>query len=426
MVANFGSSGLRNGLSESSSDLERVGMRVAVVGGAGAMGAVTATDLIRNGVDVVVVDPSQNRAESLASRWRAEGFESFILRPGQELAKDIEGCDAVVNAAGHTRNLAVMQACLDAGAHYTDLGGLFHVAIAQYALDEAFRSRGLSAAISMGSAPGLTNMLAARAISLAEMSSVYRVDIADAVVPGREYSPAEAWAPPYSAESLIEEYSADAPQYLDGAMVALPAVSGGRGYQFGDHEVTCFHTIHSEPATLSRSFEHMGIRDVTWRLGLAPADHDRLESFRAAGLMSEDPIRVDGTYVIPRDVLAAVLSRQVTRQVGTADPGAVEWFRVVVEGLSLAPGAGERAAHIRVTTDVEVRDVPGVGFPGGAWATGVPPAIAAILLGRGDALRAGVGGPEVMLPVEGFFSLLAERHLVPTDVVEVLGVPERD
>ena len=57
-------------------------------------------------------------------------------------AEAIRGADAVVNAAGHAFNLRVMQACLEVGAHYTDLGGLFHVALEQYSLDEPFRTRG--------------------------------------------------------------------------------------------------------------------------------------------------------------------------------------------------------------------------------------------------------------------------------------------
>ena len=72
-----------------------------------------------------------------------------------------------------------MQACLEVGAHYTDLGGLYYYAIEQYELDEAFRRAGLSAAISMGAAPGITNMLAAAAV--AELDTVESIEVLDAV-----------------------------------------------------------------------------------------------------------------------------------------------------------------------------------------------------------------------------------------------------
>src|SRR4029077_1767790 len=90
----------------------------------------------------------------------------------------VAGADAVINAASHRLNLDVMRACLEVGAHYTDLGGLYYYAIEQYEFDDDFRRAGLSAAISMGAAPGITNMLAAAAI--AELDTVESIEVIDA------------------------------------------------------------------------------------------------------------------------------------------------------------------------------------------------------------------------------------------------------
>ena len=59
-----------------------------------------------------------------------------------------------------------MEVALAAGAHYVDLGGLFHVAREQLGLDERFREAGLLAVLGMGSTPGKTNVMAARAVEL--------------------------------------------------------------------------------------------------------------------------------------------------------------------------------------------------------------------------------------------------------------------
>jgi saccharopine dehydrogenase-like NADP-dependent oxidoreductase len=61
-----------------------------------------------------------------------------------------------------------------------DLGGLYSYAIEQYELDDAFRRAGLSAAISMGAAPGITNMLAAAAV--AELDTIESIEVLDACV----------------------------------------------------------------------------------------------------------------------------------------------------------------------------------------------------------------------------------------------------
>lgn len=385
-------------------------MRIAVVGGAGAMGSVTVSDLAGSpGVaTVVLLDPDVSRAQTLADRLSGRVADVVVADPGKPLPEALSGADAVVNASGHARNLAVMAACLEVGAHYTDLGGLYHVAVEQYTWHDRFASAGLTATLSMGSAPGLTNMLAARAVHIAGMSRVESVEIADAVVPGRGYHPSESYAPPYAASTLIEEYTAPAPQFLDGAVSFHPAGSGARSYDFPGGSVECVYTIHSEPATLPRSYAHLGIERVEWRLGLAPADHVRLLSFVASGLASEEPVDVAGRSIRPADVLAAVLSRQARDGGGTPDPGAVEWFRVITRGTN-------ENGDVQVTCDVEVVDPPSGEFSGGAWVTGVPPSIAAQIMASGQSLRSGVHGPELALPVDIFFTELAKRGMIPLD-----------
>src|SRR4051794_41978341 len=80
-----------------------------------------------------------------------------------DLAEQLAGMDVLVNAAAYRINLAAMRACLDAGCHYMDLGGLYHVAAEQLGLSGEFEQRGLLALLGIGSAPGKTNLLAARA-----------------------------------------------------------------------------------------------------------------------------------------------------------------------------------------------------------------------------------------------------------------------
>lgn len=389
------------------------GVRIGVVGGAGAMGSVTSSDLAGSpGVtEVVIVDPDLVRARGLADRFVGRGASVLVHGVTSSLSESLAGCAAVVNASGHQRNLEVMRACLAVGAHYTDLGGLYHVAIQQYGLDDEFRSAGLTATLSMGSAPGLTNLLAARGVQVGRMDRIESIEIADAVVSGRAYHPSETYAPPYAASTLIEEYTAPAPQFIDGAIAFHPAGSGARTYSFPGGEVECVYTIHSEPATLPRSYADLGIRRVEWRLGLAPADHVRLLSFVAAGLASDEPVRVGEVEIRPAEVLALVLARQARDDLATPDPEAVEWFRVITSGT-------RDGRPVTVTCDVEVTDPPSGEFPGGAWVTGVPPSIAAQIMASGQALRTGVHGPELTMPLDPFFAALARRGMIPLDKID--------
>jgi saccharopine dehydrogenase (NAD+, L-lysine-forming) len=375
-------------------------MRIAVIGGAGGMGRVTTADAAgSDGVErVLLVDRDAERADEIAAAH--ENVE--VRAPGEsaaEMRAALAGADAVVNAASHRLNLPVMQACLEVGAHYTDLGGLYYFAIEQYELDGAFREAGLSAAISMGAAPGITNMLAAAAA--AELETIESIEVLDAVIAGRPYDPDEPYVPAYAADTLIDEFTRPAPMFIDGREQLMPAAGGARTYHLPEGDVECVYTIHSEQATLPRSYADRGIRTVEWRLGLPPAHTLPLRALVAAGMASADPVHVNGHEVRPRDVLVAVLARQ-----GGApdDPAALERLRAHVVGTS----GGER---VEIDADLPLWQNPEWGTDSGTYSTGVPPSIAAQLLASGQGLRTGVGGPELMLPVPAFFVELARRGM---------------
>jgi saccharopine dehydrogenase (NAD+, L-lysine-forming) len=375
-------------------------MRIAVIGGAGGMGRVTTADAAASaGVErVLLVDRDEQGAREIAA-----AHDNVEVRAPGESAADMRaalaGADAVVNAASHRLNLPVMQACLQVGAHYTDLGGLYYFAIEQYELDDAFHEAGLSAAISLGAAPGITNMLAAAAV--AELDTVETIELLDAVVAGRPYDPDEPYVPAYAADTLIDEFTRPAPMFIDGREQLMDAAGGARTYHLPEGDVECVYTIHSEQATLPRSYADRGIRTVEWRLGLPPAHTLPLRALVAAGMASTDPVQVDGRDVRPRDVLVAVLARQG----GAADdPGARERLRAHVVGT-------REGRRVEIDADLPLAQHAEWGTDSGTYSTGVPPSIAAQMLAAGDGLRTGVGGPEVMIPVGAFFAALAKRGM---------------
>jgi lysine 6-dehydrogenase len=251
----------------------------------------------------------------------------------------------------------------------------------------------------MGAAPGITNMLAAAAV--AELETVESIELLDAVVAGRPYDPDEPYVPAYAADTLIDEFTRPAPMFIDGREQLMPAAGGARTYHLPEGDVECVYTIHSEQATLPRSYADRGIRTVEWRLGLPPAHTLPLRALVAAGMASTDPVVVGGREVRPRDVLVAVLARQ-----GGApdDPGSLERLRAHVVGTS----AG---ARVEIDADLPLAQHAEWGTDSGTYSTGVPPSIAAQLLAGGQALRTGVGGPEVIIPVAPFFAALATRGM---------------
>ena len=132
--------------------------RIAVLG-AGAMGSAAAVLLARHeDVELLVLDVDAGRAARVAERAGAEG-RGFDAHAG-ELPSVLKDVSAVAACLPYRLNLEVMEAALAAGCHYADLGGLYHVTLKQWELDDRFREAGLSAVMGIGSAPGITNVLA--------------------------------------------------------------------------------------------------------------------------------------------------------------------------------------------------------------------------------------------------------------------------
>ena len=104
-------------------------MRIAVLGAGGTIAPAIVRDLAESEevTAMRLLDLDLRRAEEVATehgggKARARGADAT-----GDLAEQLEGMEVMVNAAAYRINLAAMRACLDAGCHYLDLGGLYHV-----------------------------------------------------------------------------------------------------------------------------------------------------------------------------------------------------------------------------------------------------------------------------------------------------------
>ena len=153
----------------------------------------------------------------------------------------------MVNATQHFWNLDVMRAAAAAGVHYTDMGGLFHVTRQQVELHEEFRRAGVTAVISMGGAPGVTNLLAA--YGAARLDTIEEAHAYCGNVDHTDWSGYDGWFAPYSLETLCDEFSVVAPQFIDGEWVtASPAGRGPRPSISGRPPECCPPTTRSTPS----------------------------------------------------------------------------------------------------------------------------------------------------------------------------------
>jgi saccharopine dehydrogenase-like NADP-dependent oxidoreductase len=234
---------------------------IAVVGAIGTVGRRVASFLDEWGAEVARRDFRLERAEHLDARDPAS------------LSRALDGASVVVNAADYRLNIDVMRGALAAGAHYVDLGGLFHVTRKQLELDADFREAGLTAILGLGSAPGKTNLLAAAAAQRLGADPVSLEIWAATRDPAAADHPFPA---PYSVQTLRDELELRPMVVVDGRLTDVEPLSGEAEREFPDPvgRATGIYTLHSELATLPGRFPTL--RQASFRLCLSPGLLEKL------------------------------------------------------------------------------------------------------------------------------------------------------
>lgn len=234
---------------------------IAVIGAAGTIGRNVVRFLEEWAAPVVRRDA------------RLEGEEQVDASDASGVAAALEGCAVCVNCVDYRLNSAVMRGALDAGAHYVDLGGLYHVTNLQLELDGEFRTRGLGALLGMGSAPGKTNLLASAAVTrLREEPKAMEIWAATRD-PAAEGHPFPA---PYSVRTLLDELSMSPVVVTDGQVTEVEPLSGRATRQLAEPvgPATGIYTLHSELATLP--FAYPSLQEASFRLCLSPGLLEKL------------------------------------------------------------------------------------------------------------------------------------------------------
>lgn len=141
--------------------------KVVVVGAAGYTGRLTARELSRLGVSVLLAG---RNADTLADVGRATGYEHVVVADGADIRALLSAGDVVVSLAGPfvDHGYGPLRAALDAGAHYLDSSGehaFIHDVFTGY--DIAARKSGILAVPAMAAdwVPG--NLAGSMALSAA-------------------------------------------------------------------------------------------------------------------------------------------------------------------------------------------------------------------------------------------------------------------
>ena len=384
-------------------------MKTLVLGASGQIGAYTAQDLVEfSKADVIASSRKLGNVKKamddlhLGKRVDVMELDASDTDAVAKVAKS-EKVDTVVNCAWYQTNIAVMKACLRAGAHYTDLGGFFDTCLKQLEFNKEWKMAGINATIGLGSTPGLTNV--AGAAGAAKLDKVDTINIYCSW--GNTLEVKEPGWPGYSIRTVLDEFTQEPVMWLDGKHVKQPVLSGETTVTMQEPigKVTAYYVKHSEPATLGR-YVGKGCRNVTFRIGFPSTDFATFRTLRSLGFADTEGIPFGDEKISPLDYLTRMYQRAISKGRHDAPPKEeyeYDAFRIDVFGA-------RKGTPATVTYHIITWNDPERGIPS-ARDTSVPPAVVSYWQGTGKIKEPGVYPAEATVDPEPFFVEMGKRKI---------------
>ncbi|MBE9137879.1 saccharopine dehydrogenase NADP-binding domain-containing protein [Nodosilinea sp. LEGE 07088] len=240
---------------------------VLLLGGLGRIGSSVAQDLLAH-TDATLTLAGRRSAAGVNLTHPRQQYLCLDVADGEGLRRAIAGCDLVIHTAGpfSYRGSQVLQTCLDLGVNYLDVADHPPYVERALALSGQAAAAGVTAIVSTGVFPGISNSMARQGIEALEQPEAIHLSYVVAGSGGAGMTvmrttflelqhPIAAW--------IEGRWQAIAP-YSQRQQVTFPA-------PYGDCAVYWFNTI--EAMTLPRSFP---VQTVTTKFGSLPDIYNHL------------------------------------------------------------------------------------------------------------------------------------------------------
>ncbi len=354
-------------------------MNIVVLGGAGDMGSHIVRDLIEHSdAQVTIADYRLSAARALARRLGERARAIFVDAGNRDsLLLALRDADVAVGAVGPFYRFALRMAwaALESRVNYVDICDDYGPIETLFEFDTVAEKAGVTLITGLGWTPGLSNVLARHAADQLDQADEIRIAWAG----GAADSQGQA-----VVQHVLYAVSGRVPTYRDGRWVKVPALSEPEVVVFPEPlgEIKVVHVGHPEPMTIPRTIPAW---TVSLKGALTPNWNNRL-----AGLL----VRMGLTSSLDR---IDRMSRLIHRLEGVVGAGgvALSGVRVDVTGTR----AGEQVTLSYMAADHMGR------------LTGVPAAIGALMLARGEIAEPGVFAPEAIIAPVPFLDALAERGI---------------
>ncbi len=293
-------------------------MKIIILG-LGLIGKAIALDLLKDKrFEVSGVDMRKEVLQELKDKGLVEAYEKDLCN-SDELKKVVKPYDLVVNALPGNLGFRILKACIEESKTVVDITFSSEDPLK---LDDLAKEKRVTAIIDAGVAPGLSNMLAAYALT--KMDKAHSLAIYVGGLPVVRTWPFE-YKTVFSPSDVIEEYVRPARYKEDGQIKIKPALSEPELVEFEDlGTLEAFYTDGLR--TLLHTLPYPNMKEKTLRY---PGHREKMAILKEAGFFDAQPVRIDGKEVIPREVTTQILFSRLKLRPGEED---LTVMRIIAEG----------------------------------------------------------------------------------------------
>lgn len=323
--------------------------------------------------------------------------------------------ELVINVALPYQDLAIMDACLEAGVHYLDTANYEPPDVAkfeyhwQWAYRERFEKAGLTAILGCGFDPGQTNIYCAWA-QKHHFDSIRTVDIMDC----NAGSHGKAFATNFNPEINIREITARGKFWEKGEWKETDPLSVHTPFDFAECGVKDMYLMyHEELESLVQNLK--GLERIRFWMTFGKPYLTHLEVLQNVGMTSIKPIMYEGREIVPLQFLKAVLPKPESlgeNYTGKTNIGC--WIEGEKDGQFKRYYVYNVCDHAACYREVRSQAI--------SYTTGVPAMLGAKLLLEGKWKRPGVWNVEQLDP-DPFMAEIGKHGLPWVETYPTVPLP---
>src|SRR5690606_11946700 len=218
--------------------------------------------------------------------------------------------DAVMSAIPYYFNFPLAKLAVDAGVHFTDLGGNTAIVEEQRTLNDRAVSQGVTVVPDVGLAPGMVNILAQMGIDALDTTSSVRIYVGG--LPQNPEPPLN-YQVVYSLEGVLDYYTTMSQIVRGGRLQEVEALSEVEPVEF-DSPVGTLEAFHTAGglSTMGQRYEGK-IDTLEYKTLRFPGHAAIMHAIRELGLFEQEPVEIDGLKVSPRDVTIASMGPRLRK-----------------------------------------------------------------------------------------------------------------